>query len=356
MRRASPQHEPLPDDRTGGEAARGDTAQARSDTKPPTTRIGGALGPKPFEGASSPNIGAVPLGSALSGSLPCIGCGYELRGLSIRSVCPECGIAVRATILYNVDPHADEFQPLHTPRFSAACLSLWPAAALLACLASWAWRVDDIVEVLSGSATGVGRVVADIEWYAAALSGLSLLGIIRPAKGLAWWKSAAVVMAILAYVPLLWCVARIQQIDAVRGVAYFSSALHNDRVALHMLMTICMGFIFAAVRPVARDLVRRSLALRMGRVDRQTLLVMVGVSGLVLLGDALRWFAGNNDVPQVMAVGTLIVAVGSLFLTLGIASATVDGWRIGAAMRSPAPGMRQIVGGAGTDAGGASAR
>jgi hypothetical protein len=301
------------------------------------------LGPKPFEGEASPNISAVPLGSALSGSLPCIGCGYELRGLSIRSVCPECGIAVRATILYNVDPHADEFQPLNTPRLSAVCLALWPAAALLACLASWAVRLGDVVEVLSGKPNNLDVWLGDIEWFAAALSGIALVGFIRPARGLAWWKSVAAFAAMLAYLPMLWCIARIQQIDFLRGVAYFSNTLHNDRIALHMLMTLCTGFVIAAVRPVARDLVRRSLALRTGRVDRQTLLVMVGVSGLVLLGDALRWFAGNNDAPQVLAVGTLVVAVGSLFLTLGLASAVVDGWRIGAAIRSPAPGLRQVV-------------
>lgn len=317
-----PQREPLPRDQGGG----------------------GALGPKPVEGAASPNIAAVPLGSALSGSLPCIGCGYELRGLSIRSVCPECGIAVRATILYNVDPHADEFLPLHTPRFTSVCLAVWPAAALVACLAAWVWRIGDIVEVLSGSRSGVGGIVGSITFYAATLSGLALLGVIRPSRGLAWWKSVAALGAMLAYIPLLWCIERIQQIDVVRGVAYFTSSPGPDRIALHMILTLCMGFTLAAVRPVARDLVRRSLALRMGRVDRQTLLVMVGVSGLVLLGDALRWFASGHDSPLVMAVGTLIVAVGSLFLTLGLASATVDGWRIGQAIRSPAPGIRQVVG------------
>ncbi|MFM9959302.1 MAG: hypothetical protein ACKVZJ_14685 [Phycisphaerales bacterium] len=301
------------------------------------------LEPKPVEGAASP-VPSAPLGSALSGSLPCIGCGYELRGLSIRSVCPECGIAVRATILYKVDPHAEEFQPLFTPRLTALSLVVWPVAALVACLASWSERLADVAEVLSGRAAILPAWVGTVELYAAAISGVALVGLVRPARSLAWWKSLAVIGALAAYVPLLWCIARINNLDAVRPVPYFSSTLHLDRIGLHMLLTICTGFILAAVRPVARDLVRRSLAMRMGRVDRQTLLLMVGVCGLVLVGNALRWFAGTADAPQALAVGTLIVAAGSLFLTLGIASGVVDGWRIGQAIRSPAPGIRQIVG------------
>ena len=335
MERVSPEFDPLPEGPGGGAPA----------PNPPTTRpLHGPLGPKPVEGDSPPSLHAVPLGSALSGSLPCIGCGYELKGLSIRSVCPECGVAVRATILFNVDPHADEFQPLLTPRLTAACLVVWPAAALSACLASWVLRLGDIAEVLSGQRRLIPQWIGDIEWYAAAVSGLALVGLLRPASALAWWKSGAALAAMLAYLPIVWTLARLQQIDEVRGVAYFSTSLHHDRVAFHMLMTLAAGFVIAGVRPVARDLVRRSLALRTGRVDRQTLLIMVGVSGLVLLGDALRWFAGTAASPQVLAVGTLIVAAGSLFLTLGLASAVVDGWRIGNAIRSPAPGLRQIVG------------
>ncbi len=302
------------------------------------------LEPKPVEGAASPSLAATPVGAALSGSLPCIGCGYELRGLSIRSVCPECGVAVRATILFKVDPHAEEFQPLSTPRFTALCLVLWPAGALVACLAGWSLRLADIAEVLSGRTAMLPPWVPTLGWFAAALSGVALTGLIRPVRAQAVWKSLAVVAALAAYAPLLWSAARISAIDAVRAVPYFNSRVEIDRVGLHMLLTLCVGLVLAAVRPVARDLVRRSLAMRTGRVDRQTLLVMVGVCGLIILGDAFRWFAAANDMTQLLAVGTLLVAAGSLFLTLGIASAVVDGWRIGRAILTPAPGIRQIVG------------
>ncbi|MEM1167350.1 MAG: hypothetical protein AAGI30_13795 [Planctomycetota bacterium] len=38
----------------------------------------------------------------LTASLPCIECGYELKGLSVTGECPECGTAVRVTLAHAV--------------------------------------------------------------------------------------------------------------------------------------------------------------------------------------------------------------------------------------------------------------
>jgi len=73
----------------------------------------------------------------LGGELPCSVCHYELRGLSIRGVCPECGTAVRATILFRVDPMADEFRPLTSPWFTAQSLVLWSIGGLVAAVGFW---------------------------------------------------------------------------------------------------------------------------------------------------------------------------------------------------------------------------
>ena len=69
--------------------------------------------------------------AVLEADVHCARCGYNLRGISIRSVCPECGAAVRATILAVVDPHASELQPIRHPWPVAAGLVLWAASALV---------------------------------------------------------------------------------------------------------------------------------------------------------------------------------------------------------------------------------
>src|SRR5436190_23878239 len=70
------------------------------------------------------------LGRQLRGDLPCVACGYNLKGLSIRSVCPECGTPVRATILSVVDPHAAELTPIRLPALVALGLLFCAAGAL----------------------------------------------------------------------------------------------------------------------------------------------------------------------------------------------------------------------------------
>ena len=45
------------------------------------------LGDLPFETEER-------LGLSLLGSLPCITCRYDLKGISIRGVCPECGTPI----------------------------------------------------------------------------------------------------------------------------------------------------------------------------------------------------------------------------------------------------------------------
>lgn len=287
------------------------------------------------------------LDAALSGSLPCVVCGYELKGLSIRSMCPECGTAVRATILYNVDPKAEEFQPLLTPRFTSWCLVGLPVSALVAALAAWGMRLDDTAAALTGVSGGRNAAVWGTPFVLAGCIGasVSLTGLVRPVRVSPAWKSLAALGALVCMVPLTWTAWMILGIDRVSPAPYFGPYPDPNRVVLRLMQTMLLALVLAGFRPNARDLVKRSLAMRTKRVDRQTVLGMILVTGLIMLGDAARWWGGTGDMPQVLAVGTLAVAVGNLFLVLGMASATADGWRIGHAIRSPAPGLRQVVGG-----------
>src|SRR5690606_27754218 len=85
------------------------------------TRERQGMGPEDRAGPSSERpVGSGPvIARQLKGDLLCIGCGYNLRGLSIREMCPECGIPVRATILGVIDPMADELAPIPRPRLVA---------------------------------------------------------------------------------------------------------------------------------------------------------------------------------------------------------------------------------------------
>lgn len=286
------------------------------------------------------------LDAALTGKLPCVVCTYDLRGLSIRAVCPECGTAVRATILYTVDPEAEEFRPLNGRRLVAVSLVLWSVAALTASLFAWVPRIADLIgrSAIHTPETGWARSGLLI---CAAASGLAMIGLVRPIRSMPLRKSIFAFLALAAYAPLIWAMSRIlYRIDPISGAPYIQSDPDPVRLSMRLLMGACLVTILLGFRPNARDLVRRSLAIRTGRVDRQTILAMVAAVLLAATGDALRLISiglGPVEGSFVQVIGTFVVTVGSLFLTLGMLGAVIDCWRISRSILIPSPTLRQII-------------
>ena len=291
------------------------------------------------------------IGLRLTGALPCCVCRYDLRGLSVRSVCPECGTAVRATILYTVDPQAEAFQPLPLPRFTAIGLVLWPLGALLAGLLSLAPRVVDYFDkATQGYARGVSRET----WLAPAIvtvcavSFVGALGLVRPARGMTFLQTLLASLAALAYLPLMWAVWVIHaRLDRVAAPPYVIAPPEFERCVMRLVLGACLVVILLGLRPNARRLVARSLTLRTGRVDRQTLLGMAIAVVIAAVGDGLRLVAinaGPGAATMLADAGAVCIVIGSLLLILGFASAIVDGVRIARAVLTPSPGLRDVLG------------
>lgn len=286
---------------------------------------------------------------SLRGSLPCFVCGYELKGLSIRSVCPECGTAVRGTILYRVDPRADEFKPIRWPRITAWGIRFWGTGAATAAISLWVLRLsefsgftgqrsgaDSIWSVLSvvailGSAVGAAMMVRPNRWIAPAKSILAAIGV-------GWY--AVIVMGMLIVI----------RTDIDRVPAYgHDRSLDAMREIGRIIFGIGVLGVLLCMRPIARELVKRSLALRTGRVDRQTILAMSAVVVVGILGDAVRWGVATDLIGAGAGVfdfiGRLLVVFSSMLLTLGLISAAVDSWRISNAILTPSPSLSDIFGG-----------
>ncbi len=296
------------------------------------------------------------LGVTLAGSLPCVFCGYELRGLSILGKCPECGTAIRATILYQVDPQADEFQPIKRRSLTAWSLVVWNAGALLAALLFWLMRADDVLNNTLGWGPIVASWAGPMALLAIALSGAAIFGLLRPTHETRLWKTTLALVAMAAYVPLLAAVRALLQHDQnVIRSPYFDGYLDPTRLKLRLIAGAGILTIVLAIRPIARDLVRRSLALRTGRVDRQTLLAMAVVVAMGMAGDALGLIGVSMRAGQLsprqssigellILIATIIIVVASAVLTLGLISAIADSWRIRRAILMPSPSLRQVLG------------
>src|SRR5688572_28786068 len=118
------------------------------------------------------------LSHELGGDLPCVVCGYNLRGHSIRALCPECGTGIRATILAVVDPFASELQPIRFPRIIAILINMWTGGALFAALLAW---LPIVYDLLNAAGWRLARPDINVALLASlAVSGIGALGLIRP--------------------------------------------------------------------------------------------------------------------------------------------------------------------------------
>lgn len=291
-------------------------------------------------GALQSSRGPVPaLGRRLGGDLPCVMCRYNLRGLSIRSVCPECGTPVRATILSVVDPHAAELTPIPRPFVAAAGLVLTAGGALSAFVLCWfAYLLGVRGEAWRWAVMGSLTVSAAGAWT-----------LVRPHGGIPRRNSLLAAAGAALYIPGAYLLWRVTDPEVLRGLE--GVALVVDAPMIVLAMRAAEMFVMIAIalllRPNARLLVARSLVLRSGRVDRQTMYAIAGAAAVAGVGRLMLLAALYTRVSADRAriVGAVLVFLGSALVTLGLAGALVDCWRIGRSILAPSPTLRQVLGG-----------
>ncbi len=295
-----------------------------------------------------PGSPASALEASLRGSLPCVRCGYELQGLSIRGACPECGTAVRATILHRVDPHAEAFRPLPTPRLTGWAVVLWPFGAFVAAGFAWVPRVRDIINDFTGASLTAGATwVVYPSLVGLALSALGAIGLVRPTSETPRGREASAVLAVACYAPmgmLWWWITGVH--DRRNFAPYLDADPDANRLAARLGLAALAVAVLLLLRWNARQMVGRSLVLRTGRVDRQTIYATVGAIALAAVGDVLRLASialGPGDRTQLAGFGALLVLIGSMMTTAALAGATIDGWRIRRAIVTPGPRLTELV-------------
>jgi hypothetical protein len=291
-------------------------------------------GADPTEGGDlleSPRAARVALANELAGELRCARCSYDLRGLSIRAVCPECATPVRATLLLVVDPLADELQPIRMPRVVACSLVVWAFAALLGVLASSALRSEALLGawVPRGAVWWLGwGVVASV-----IASGLgAAFSLISPHAGVRRPVSAAAVAGVVMYLPLTLVTHH-----AVLGRGH-------DPLAVATAMVI-LAVIIVLLRPMARILQARSFLMRTGQVDRQTLRVLAIVVLIASLGEVAQWATAESTWGDlVRPIAALVTAAAWTLFCVGLAGVAADCWRIRGVILQPPLSLAKLLG------------
>ena len=295
---------------------------------------------------------AARLERSLQGALPCVHCGYDLQGMSVLGVCPECGTAVRATILAVVDPLASELKPVLHPRMTAAGIIMWVGAWTGAMLVTWYSTLHHLMlNWYPGNANNSfmatwGYICAGFMLIAA----VGAVGIARPHAG------TPMRFRVLAWIGALLHVAMFVIAFDLGGLTsgpvseWQAAALWHptpDRTLWRIAADLVGLLIIICLRPNARTLVARSLALRTGRVDRQTMLASAAAIVVLLLGDILGLIAVNQPAGRgelLLTAAIVVMAMGGLLMTLGLLSSLVDAVRIARAIIRPGPSIQQVLG------------
>jgi len=263
--------------------------------------------------------------------MPCVACGYELQGLSIRETCPECGLPLGATLLARVDPKAPELLPVRLPRLRVAALSLWVAAGMFLVIFTWGLRLDDAMTVLSQGSRQL-RWLAPLGSAGLACAGLGTLAFVGSTARSSRKVSLLALGGAVLHAPLAWLYWMIQvRQDAVFPVAYFDAAFGGERGAQRALLAIAFNVLFVVVvlmiRPSARILVKRSAVLRKRAVDRQTMLMMIASLTIATAGQLLLFLSMTSwwNAPEGLgSLGTVMVGLGSVLLTMAAIATAVD--------------------------------
>lgn len=298
------------------------------------------------EGGRPPGTGPVarrshpPMAAALFGDLACVSCGYNLRGLSIRESCPECGVAVRATILAVVDPRAEELATIGRPRLVAGMVLLWAWSGFLASLMVWGMRLGDVVGIWQPVAWPMAGLAAAAVVLTVA-SGVGSLVLVRPHARVPWRGVLRALLGAAGYVPLAALTAAIHlRHDPVFGspLAFTGDELDTQRSLLRLGTWVCIAGIMLGLRRAFSGLLYRSYVMRTGRVPTQPMSAVLASVVIAALGDVIvLGTAPFPGMPRDIAASLdlVLVAVGGFLLTVGLGGLSVDAWRVRRAIVRP---------------------
>jgi hypothetical protein len=306
-----------------------------------------AHGPSDIPPERNGALGHTVIARQLTGDLWCIGCGYNLRGLSIRERCPECGVPVRATILGVVDPRAHELAPLRRPVLVASGLIAWAAGLWIAVASVGLMRGVEIVRELLG-----------VRWWAGWLpafgllgligSGLAALTLIRPHDRVGRLDAVRAAGGVAAYIPLALIYYHIYvRLDGRAPSPFLQpGVLAVERSALRLGVFLLVVLLILGLRENTRSLAQRSVVVRTGRVDRQSLTAVLASFAVAAGGDVLHiassvMRAGMADL--VSTVGTVLLAVGSVLVVVGVSNVVLDSWRLWPVIVRPGVGLSDVL-------------
>lgn len=268
--------------------------------------------------------------------------------MSIRSVCPECGLPVKATILMIVDPKAEELTPLGRPALIAWGLVAWGGFGVAATVFAWAARFNEGYFAATKNLLAPVPVLGLLTAIATAASAIAVSVAVRPHAGLSWLTSVRAGVGVVLQLCAAWLVWAIGGVhDAAEPLAYLGADDPSEtRLVLRLLLAASLAGSLLCLRPNLRLLASRSVVVREGRVDRQSIMAVIGAIGVSGGGDALMLAAAQGDswIGDTVRIGHVaLVALGSVLFTSGVVNLFRDTLRLRPVLASSGIGLSHIV-------------
>lgn len=291
--------------------------------------------------------------AAVAVDLPCVNCGYNLRGLGIITVCPECGVQVRQSLLFVVDPSRSHLKPLSEPSRLGRALVLITISLFFAVMVLWAPYIVALSDEVRNLGGGVLREWP--RWSPVLAGGLALMAfaLVPPlkkptdeepsaeyAKGYRMFRlgliSWALLLAFLGAVDEMWpqwWMKPMFQGAPESGGAY--------RHVLRIALDVSAIMIVTGVRPVVRFLALRSLNHRVGQISRQgflaltVALIVLWIADIARLGVALAFDSGTAwaSLQAIAITADVVTLIGFAMITLAVANGFLDAMRLSRGMR-----------------------
>lgn len=282
-------------------------------------------------------------------SVHCRGCGYDLRGLSVRGNCPECGLSIWSSVLHTVDPAASRLPSLRNPMAVGNSLVLLTTCMLLGALLLIMPRVVELLGTWWPQTQSWSRWIPQFDWrYASCLSAAGLWAVwnLAPPRNVEPTGAVRTDLYRIALGLVGWLGFSSAWVAVVDD--YGTELAAQQHLAFHMAAMVFAAIGLIGLRGVFRVIGQRSREYRRSRGGRQSLelIILALIAGfLAALLEYLTRFASFPGEWRggTRMLSTLVLWAAHFMVVVGLGYLVVNAWWIRQALRKPPPPLSRVL-------------
>ncbi|MSR33269.1 MAG: hypothetical protein EXS12_00455 [Phycisphaerales bacterium] len=275
----------------------------------------------------------------LASHVRCDRCKYDLHGLDIFDVCPECGLAVATTLAGNSDLQIRALVALQRPARVATFLVAIPLACMLCAVLQSAGPLIAFFDSMFGQSSKIAGQIRFFSWAASCVLvtgayGIFCVGLLASEVALraemrkwrAWLHGGL----------LLWVATLI--VIIVGAIQFQSQDWSMDwlKMSAPVLQLPAFAMVLISYRRLLVVCGRRSQAFREAGAARQNINLLIYTLGLVALGAFASPILRHKLGWEMTAIlSDSLVAVESAVLIFGLAYLTANAWWIARSLMLP---------------------